>query len=351
MYYAEPHYVEPLGVISGAEAIQLRQAGKALPLFGKEAEAFTFVRVWDEAHSQQENSSSLLYPVEGIPPQFMSSVTPLTVCPPMVGLGPGLQIMGILNMTPDSFSDGSSYIKREDAIKAAMDMVEQGAAIIDVGGESTRPGAREISVQEELERILPIIRYLVAQKIPISVDTRHAEVMDIVLKEGVFLINDVSGLTFDPQAASVVAKHKARVILMHMRGTPQTMMNYTSYSCSPVYHVAQSLALLVKKALFSGIPKENIMLDPGIGFAKTPQQDFSILKHLSMLGSLGMRLVLGVSRKKFIGSVVPKTIAAERDYGTLAACFPALSLQHTILRVHNVRALHQAVAVWRGMNG
>ena len=221
-------------------------------------------------------------------------------------------VMGVLNVTPDSFSDGGDHLDPAAAIAAGMQMVEDGAAILDIGGESTRPGSAAVSPNEEQARVLPVIRGLRDAGVPLSIDTRNAATMRMALDTGATIVNDVSALQHDPAAASVVAARRCPVILMHMRGTPDTMTSLTQYADVAAEVVAE-LAATVARAQAAGIDRAAIALDPGIGFAKTGAQNIPLLRGLGQVAALGLPLVVGVSRKRFIGTLGGRAVPRDRD--------------------------------------
>ena len=247
-------------------------------------------------------------------------------------------IMGILNITPDSFSDGSCYLDTKLALDRAMQMIEEGADIIDIGGESTRPGSATVDTEEEIQRVLPIINEL-AGKIacPISVDTRKSQVAKAAIAAGAEIINDVSGLTFDPLLAPVVAENKVGVVLMHTRGTPGNMQQNTCYD-DLIGEICDNLRNLRDSAIIQGISKECIAIDPGIGFAKTAAGNLEILRRLREFTSLGQPLLIGSSRKSFISTTLGRE-TADRLYGTAATVASAVAHGASIIRVHDVRAM------------
>jgi len=256
-------------------------------------------------------------------------------------------VMGVINVTPDSFSDGGLFLAAEAAIAEGEAMRAAGADILDVGGESTRPGAEPVPPEVEQRRILPVVRAL-ARGGPVSVDTRNASTMAAALEAGASIINDVSGLAHDPEAARVVAAARCPVILMHMRGTPATMRGLTTYR-EVVLDVAEELADRLEAALAAGVARERVVLDPGIGFAKTPAQNLVLLARLPLLHSLGCRLLVGVSRKSFIGHYGAEPDPTRRLPGSLAAGLAAVAAGASILRVHDVRETVQALAIWHAI--
>lgn len=245
------------------------------------------------------------------------------------------RVMGILNVTPDSFSDGGSYSGDPEAIAAGLAMAESGADIVDVGGESTRPGATRISPEEEQARILPVIRALARAGVLVSVDTRHAGTMEAALDAGAGIVNDVSALAFDPAAAPLLARRGCAVILMHMRGDPATMASLTTYQ-NVTAEVTRELAARVATAELAGIARARLAVDPGFGFAKRSAHSLALLRGLASLTTLGLPIVAGVSRKSFIGRVTGVTDPRGRDGASIVAGLFALSEGAAILRVHNV---------------
>jgi dihydropteroate synthase len=252
--------------------------------------------------------------------------------------------MGVLNITPDSFYDGGRRLVREQAIADGVEMAAAGADIIDIGGESTRPGARRVSEQEELERVLPVVRGLrQAVSIPISIDTYKANVARAMLDAGADIVNDISALRFDGGMAALVAEEKVPVVLMHMQGTPQTMQMDPHYG-DVVQEVKDFLAAQVRFAEESGIAPESIIIDPGIGFGKRIEHNLCLLNRLSELSSLGYPLLVGASRKAFIGKILDVT-ADERMEGSLAAAVAAVLAGTNIIRAHDVKETRRALSV------
>jgi dihydropteroate synthase len=258
------------------------------------------------------------------------------------------RIMGILNLTPDSFSDGARYDGLHAAIAAGHAMAAAGADIIDIGGESARPGAEPVLPDEEQARILPIIRALAASGCRISVDTRNAATMAAALDAGAAIVNDVSALAHDPASASLVAARGCPVVLMHMRGTPATMRTLAAYR-DVAAEVRSELSARLDAAERAGIRRDRIALDPGIGFAKLPAHNVALLHYLPRLLDLGCPILVGVSRKSLIGKLAGVKEPRERGPGSLAAGLWALAHGATILRVHDVAETVQAVRVWHAI--
>jgi dihydropteroate synthase len=244
-------------------------------------------------------------------------------------------IMGVVNVTPDSFYDGGRYTLPELAIAHAMELIQQGADIIDIGGESTRPGADPVAEHEELARVIPVVEGLARQvTTPISVDTTKSQVATCALESGASIINDVSALREDPAMASVIAHSNAAVVLMHMQGTPQTMQQSPQY-LDVGSDVLQFLDERVQTAIQAGIARTNIILDPGFGFGKLVSHNLDLLKQLSSFLVLNCPLLVGLSRKGFIGNVVGKSVE-HREWGTAAAVALAVDRGAHIIRVHDV---------------
>jgi dihydropteroate synthase len=258
--------------------------------------------------------------------------------------------MGIVNVTPDSFSDGGDLLNKEQAVATGITMAEAGAAIIDVGGESTRPGADPTPPELEQARILPVIRDLARAGLTVSVDTRNASTMQAGLDAGAAIVNDVSALSHDPDAASVIARHGCPVVLMHMRGEPKTMQAHALYD-DIALDVARELRARLEAAEQAGIARERIALDPGIGFAKRASHSGELLRRLPLLLTLGSPLLVGLSRKSLIGRLGQVDRPKDRLPGSLAGALFALSHGASILRVHDVPETAQAVRVWRAMVG
>jgi dihydropteroate synthase len=256
-------------------------------------------------------------------------------------------LMGVLNVTPDSFSDGGKFLTPEAAIARAEELIESGADVLDVGGESTRPGAAAVSLDEELSRVLPVVETLCQRfpETPVSLDTTKAEVARRGLDLGVSLVNDVSALRFDKDMAAVVREHGVPVILMHMRGDPRTMQSRPAYD-DVVAEIKSFFRERISAALSSGLKEDNLLLDPGIGFGKTLEHNLEILRRFGELNEFGRPLVVGVSLKSFIGALSEGAPPAEREAGTIAASLWAAQAGARLLRVHDVKAMRQALAVW-----
>ena len=257
------------------------------------------------------------------------------------------RIMGILNVTPDSFSDGGQFQQIDRALRRAEEMVAEGADLIDVGGESTRPGAALVSGDEELARIIPVIAAIHARlDIPLSVDTNKATVAAAALASGADWVNDVSGLSFDATMAAVVAAHDGGLFLMHTRGTPAQMQQHTHYD-DIVAEVIAELKRSIATARAAGIPAQRLAIDPGIGFAKDLAGNLELLRRLDEFKVLELPILLGTSRKSFIGKVLQQPQPMDRLYGTLATVALGVAKGAMLLRVHDVRAAREtALMSW-----
>ena len=257
---------------------------------------------------------------------------------------PRPSVMGIVNVTPDSFFDGGVNLRPEDATAAARRMLAEGAAIVDLGGESTRPGAAPVSLDEELRRVLPVLEAL-AGEVPVSIDTSKAEVARRALALGAELVNDVTALRGDPALAGIVGEAGSYLCLMHMQGSPRTMQADPRYG-DVVSEVAAFLEERVAFAVAAGIPEERICLDPGIGFGKTVEQNFELVRRLDVLTALGRPLLVGFSRKSSLGRLLGKGEATSGSLAaSLAAAVAAYERGATILRVHDVRETVEALTV------
>ncbi len=275
-------------------------------------------------------------------------VSELTVGSHTIRFGERTLIMGVLNVTPDSFSDGGHYFERESALRRAYELVEEGADIIDIGGESTRPGADPVSMQEEIERTIPIIECVASRiGVPVSIDTYKSEVAKRALDAGAVMVNDISGLRFDPEMIPLLARRRAVVVIMHMKGTPRDMQKDPKYD-DLLGEISSFLERQALAAIEGGIEADRIVIDPGIGFGKTVDHNLEIMRRLEEFKSLGFPLLVGTSRKSFIGAVLDKPVE-ERIWGTAATVSFAVSGGADIVRVHDVREMVQVVRMTEAM--
>lgn len=261
-------------------------------------------------------------------------------------------VMGIVNVTPDSFSDGGRYTSTDLAVAHGLRLVEQGAQLLDIGGESSRPGAVPVPLDEELRRVAPVVEALVRQtSVPISVDTYKADVAQVVLGAGAQIINDITALTGDPEMAEVARRHHAGVILMHMQGTPQTMQLNPIYD-DVVSDIAGYLEARLQAVADVGIAGDQVVLDPGIGFGKTERHNLKLLARLGAFQRLGRPVCLGVSRKGFLGKLVTRRPVERRLAGSLAAaCYALAHRAVQVIRVHDVEETVDAVNLFAAVEG
>lgn len=245
-------------------------------------------------------------------------------------------LMGVLNVTPDSFSDGGEFLKVENAVRRGIKMAEEGADIIDIGGESTRPGSDSVTIEEELSRVIPVIEALLKEiDIPISIDTYKSEVAKRALEAGAEMINDISALRFDPKMKEVIAEYQVPVVLMHIKGTPKNMQENPYYD-DVIKEIIEYLKESIQLARDAGIREENIIIDPGIGFGKRLEDNLNILKNLKKFSILNCPILVGPSRKSFIGRILDLPVD-ERLEGSLAALAVAIMNGANIVRVHDVK--------------
>jgi dihydropteroate synthase len=259
------------------------------------------------------------------------------------------QTVGIVNVTPDSFSDGGRFADPMAAADAGFAMTTAGAAIVDVGGESTRPGAKPVWEGDEIERVVPVVRQLAASGAAVSVDTRKAAVMEAALAAGATMINDVSALIYDERAAAVVAASGCPVVLMHHKGDPETMQKAPAYDRPVLFEVYDWLAARIEAAVAAGVARDRIVVDPGIGFGKNVQHNLQLMNGLALLHGLGCPIMLGASRKRTIGALSTEEPPDRRLGGSLAFALKGLEQGVQLLRVHDVPETVQALRVWRGM--
>jgi len=272
-------------------------------------------------------------------------------------LGECTCIMGVLNITPDSFSDGGKFFGFQDALAQAEKMVEEGADIIDVGGESTRPFSKSVSAEEEMQRVLPVIEALSARvSVPISIDTTKARVARKAIEAGASIINDISSLRFDPDMAGIAAEHDVPLILMHMKGTPETMQATPEYD-DLIGDIKSFFEELVDKAEKSGVSRSKLIIDPGIGFGKTFDHNFFLIRHLKEFESLNLPILIGPSRKAFIGNIIKQETGREimpdmpeLETGTQAAVAAAVLNGAHIVRVHNVASTFATLKIIDAIN-
>jgi dihydropteroate synthase len=304
---------------------------------------------FDRVERLERGAPACVRPAADLPPEIHDRLT--APRPAFGGLSMDrARIMGILNVTPDSFSDGGRFLAPEAALAQARAMVAEGAEILDIGGESTRPGAAEVPVAEEISRTSPVIAALRAAGLttPISIDTRKGPVAEAALAAGAGVINDVAALTHDPALASVAARTGAPVILMHAQGTPATMQRAPRYD-DVLLDVYDWLAARIAAAEAAGIARDRLMVDPGIGFGKTLEHNLALIRGLSLFHGLGCPILLGASRKRFIGTIGGQEVAEQRMPGSLAVALAGAAQGVQLLRVHDVGETRQALALWQAI--
>jgi dihydropteroate synthase len=343
-------YVRPLGLLHGEVAAAMIAAGKARPLAGGPL-AFPVCELILRTEAETRRVIASLPEIEGWRGggavlqerlDLLSRPRPDAMARP--------RLMGIVNVTPDSFSDAGESLDPEAALTMALAHAQAGAAILDIGGESTRPGATAIDVATEIGRVAPVLERLVLHPgIELSIDTRHAAVMRHALALGVRIINDVSALSDDPESLPVAAASRAQIVLMHKRGQPAEMNVAPRYE-DVALDVFDEIKSRVNVALAAGIDRARLIIDPGIGFAKRSKENLALLRALTLFHGLGCPLLLGVSRKALIGGEQRRLAPKERLPGSLAAAMHALDQGVQILRVHDVRESRQVVDLWTRLN-
>ncbi|HYC03851.1 MAG TPA: dihydropteroate synthase [Azospirillaceae bacterium] len=343
--------IRPLGLLSGEAARRAVRAGVALPLAGGPL-AFTLAEVPVRLETGIARRIATPEELETMGEAAERALVALTAPrAAWAGFAPGRPlVMGVVNVTPDSFSDGGDHDDPAAAIDHGRALMAAGADILDIGGESTRPGAEPVAPEREAARVVTVIRALAAEGAVVSVDTRHAAVMRQALAAGARIVNDVSALAHDPESLAVVAEAGCPVVLMHMRGDPRTMQRDPTYD-DVALDVYEHLASRIDACRAAGIPPERIAVDPGIGFGKTVEHNLDLLRHTALFHGLGCPVLVGVSRKRFIAALSRDEPPKERLGGSLAAGLAALDQGAGILRVHDVAATAQAVAMWRALHG
>ena len=350
-------YLQPLGLLAGESAQVALDRGWARPL-GEGGIAFTACRIrvrepsgfaqsivpvsalenWSEAKGEAVGAAlaRVLARLSARPalPATPRPETPL--------------IMGVVNVTPDSFSDGGRFFRLSDAIAQGQRLWQEGAAIIDVGGESTRPGAAPVPAEEEIDRVVPVVRALAEAGIEVSIDSRKAAVMAAAIEAGARMINDVSALRHDPESLRLAAGSGLPVVLMHSQGDPATMQRNPTYE-DVTLDVYDELEERVEACVAAGISRQRLLIDPGIGFGKTLAHNIDLLNGLSLYLGMGLPVVLGASRKAFIGRLADEAAASERLPGSLAAALLGLANGASMIRAHDVGATRQAVRVWQAV--
>jgi dihydropteroate synthase len=341
-------YLRPLGLLWGAAAGEARVQGEAFPLAGGPA-AFLAVEIIEGVPGKATRRISAASGIAASgEPALQAAMARLTAPRPAVaGVAmDGPRIMGIVNVTPDSFSDGGDFYDAKAAAAQARRLASEGADFIDIGGESTRPGAADPGDEEELARIRPVLAVLQDLPVAISVDTRKASVMRAAGALGAGLINDVSGLTHDPEAQAAAVELHLPVVLMHMKGAPSTMQDNPIYA-DVLLEVYDYLRARIAAVEAAGIPRDLIVADPGIGFGKTAAHNLALLSGLSLFHGLGVPILVGVSRKRFVGSITGEGDPKRRLAGSVGAALAAVGQGVQMVRVHDVLETRQSIHSWR----
>lgn len=305
---------------------------------------------FDRAELLSRDAPPRIISARDLPPEWRDRLADPR--PAFAGLPMGRpQIMGILNVTPDSFSDGGRFLAPDAALAQARAMVADGADVLDIGGESTRPGAAEVEIDDEIARTAPVIAALQSGglAVPVSIDTRKGKVAEAALAAGALIVNDVAAMGFDPAIAGVAARAGAPLILMHSIKTPATMQDNPHYD-DVLLDVYDFLAARITQAVAAGIPLARIMVDPGIGFGKTVAHNLTLIRGLSLLHGLGVPVLLGASRKRFIGTIGAEAQADRRMPGSVAVALAGLAQGMQVTRVHDVAETRQAFRLWQAIN-
>jgi len=315
----------------------------------KDAQPLAGGPLWfSDAVALRRDAAPEVIPAKEIPDDILARLTASRA--PVAGLDMSdVTVMGILNVTPDSFSDGGRYLDPEAAVAQARHMISEGAGLIDIGGESTRPGAATVPSEEEIRRVAgPIAALAEGLDVPISIDTRKASVAGAALTAGAAIVNDVSGFTHDPALAELCANHAVPVCVMHAQGDPQTMQNDPRYDDVRL-DVYDFLSDRINALEAAGIARERIIVDPGIGFGKTIDHNLMLLSDMSLFHGLGCPILLGASRKRFIGTITGADAADRRVMGSVAVALHAAAQGVQIMRVHDVDETRQALAMWQAI--
>jgi len=345
-------YLQPIGLLYGEVARDAVSLGAALPLAGSSI-AFTATRLWEGEPGNVKFAIVRTSTIQAIDEPRVRDLLDRIVAPRAAIAGVSMdrpRIMGIVNVTPDSFSDGGEHLEPSAAIEHAMTLSNSGADFVDIGGESTRPGSEPISAEEELRRILPVLSGLTGMPAPVSIDTRKPEVMREAAKIRADIINDVSALTSSPDSPATVAELKKPAVLMHAQGDPRTMQDNPTYQ-DVVIEVYDYLERRIEAAAAAGLARSSMIADPGIGFGKTALHNASLLQSISLFHGLGAPLLTGTSRKRSLQRLTGAKPPKEQAAGNIAAALDAVSQGVQIVRVHDVEETRQALAVWNWLRG
>ena len=346
-------YLEPAGLLYGAVAKEAIGFGAALPLAGSSAIAFAAVRLWEGEPGNIKHAIVRLSTMQSIDEPRVKELLDRLAAPRAAIAGVSMdtpRIMGIVNVTPDSFSDGGDHFEGEAAIGHAKKLAAGGADFIDIGAETTRPGSSPVPQDEELRRLLPVLKGLTGLPVPISADTRKPQVMREAAAAGAGILNDVSGLSFAAESLATAAELKLPAVIMHAQGSPETMQDNPVYM-DAVIEVYDFLESRIAAAVEAGLPRECIIVDPGIGFGKTLAHNLTILHDISIFHGLGVPLMAGMSRKGFVQKLTGAEGPKESVAGSVAAAIDAVSQGVQIVRVHDVHETRQALSLWKAVRG
>ncbi len=346
-------YLEPVGLLYGPVAQEALALGAALPLAGSSSIAFAAVRLWEGEPGNVKHAIVRVSTMQAIDEPRVKDLLDRIAAPRAAVAGVSMdspRIMGIVNVTPDSFSDGGDHFEPEAAIGHARKLAAEGADFIDIGAESTRPGSSPVAEDEELRRLLPVFRGLAGLTVPLSADTRKPRIMLEAAAAGAAILNDVSALSFAPDSLSTAATLNLPTVLMHAQGDPQTMQENPVYK-DAVIEVYDFLESRIEAAAAAGMPRDRIIADPGIGFGKTLAHNLSLLQSISIFHGLGVPLLAGTSRKGFVQKLTGAEGPKEAVEGSIAASLDAVSQGVQIVRTHDVHATHRALSLWKSLRG
>lgn len=346
-------YLEPVGLLYGPVAREAIALGAALPIAGSSSIAFAAVRLWEGEPGNVKHAIVRISTMQAFDEPRVKDLLDRIAAPraPIAGVSmDSPRIMGIVNVTPDSFSDGGDHFEAEAAIEHARKLAAEGADFVDIGAESTRPGSSPVAENEELRRLLPVLKGLAGLTVPLSADTRKPEIMLEAAAAGAAILNDVSALTFAPDSLSTAAKLNLPTVLMHAQGDPQTMQDNPVYK-DAVIEVYDFLESRIEAAAAAGIHRDRIIADPGIGFGKTLAHNLSLLQSISIFHGLGVPLLAGTSRKGFVQELTNAEGPKEAVEGSVAAALDAVSQGVQIIRTHDVHATYQALSLWKSLRG
>ena len=345
-------YLQPIGLLYGEVARDAVSIEAALPLAGGSI-AFSAVRLWEGEPGNVKHAIARIGAIQAIREPRVKDLLDRLVAPREAIAGVSMdspRIMGIVNVTPDSFSDGGEQLEPASAIEHAKALSRSGADFVDIGGESTRPKSEPVSTEEELRRILPVLSGLAALQRPLSIDTRKPGVMREAAKIRADIINDVSALTFSPDSLATVAKLKKPAVLMHAKGDSSTMQDNPTYQ-DVVIEVYDYLERRIEAATAAGLPRSMLIADPGIGFGKTLSHNASLLQNITLFHGLGAPLLTGTSRKRSLQRIADVKAPKQQSSANVAAALDAVSQGVQIVRVHDVEETRQALAIWNWLRG